>query len=116
MTPQSLSHAVLSWNSPLNSCLVISYIIALTNVTDGNATYTYNTTTNTTSMTLSGLTKGAEHFFTVAAMDSEGRVGEESVHSKVVIDDSKDASCHITVQLWIPLFPYSIAHKVYSKI
>ena len=67
-------------------------------------------------MTLSDLTKRAEYFFTVAAMDSEGRVGEESAPSEVVINDSKDASCHITIQFWIPFFPYSIAHKVFPKI
>ena len=62
-------------------------------------------------MTESGLTKGAEYFFTVAAVDSESRVGEESVPSKVVINDSKDASCHITIPFWVPFFFYSIAHK-----
>ena len=55
---------------------------------------------------MSVLTKGAEYFFIVAAVDVEGRVREESVPSEVVINDSKDASCHITIQFWITVFPY----------
>ena len=35
-------------------------------------------------MTLSDLTKGAQYLFTVAGVDAEGRVGEESVTSEIV--------------------------------
>ena len=34
-------------------------------------------------MTVSDLAKGAEYFFTVAGVDAEGRVGEESVPSQI---------------------------------
>ena len=66
-----------------------TYIITLTNITEGNSTYTYSTTTNTTSITLYNLTKGAEYFFTVAWVDAEGKLGEESVPPQLMTLNSK---------------------------
>ena len=60
------------------------YTITLTNITEGNTSYTYNTTTNTTSITVSDFVRGAEYFFTVAEVDAEGRVGKESVPSQTI--------------------------------
>ena len=77
--------AVLSWTAPTESTCATMYTITLTNITEGNTSYTYNATTNTTSITLSDLTQGAEYFFTVAGVDEEGRVGEESVPSQTVM-------------------------------
>ena len=68
---------------------VTSYTLNLTNVTEGNTTYTYNTTTNTTSITLSDLTQGAEYSFTVAGVDAEGRMGENSNLATIVKLDSE---------------------------
>ena len=54
---------------------------------EGNVFSPYNTSTNRTSITVSGLTQGAEYFFTVAEIDAEGRVGEESSsYNNVTLD------------------------------
>ena len=76
--------AVFSWTPSTESSCVTMYTIALTNITEGNSIYTYNTTTNTTSITctVSDFVKGAEYFFTVAGVDAEGKMGEKSVASK----------------------------------
>ena len=87
--PQSLTSAVLSWIPPIDFLCVTSYILNLTNVTEGNVSYSYNTTTNTTSMTVSDLTQGAEYFFNVAGVDAEDRVGESSNSSSNVMLDSE---------------------------
>ena len=68
---------------------VSSYIITLINITEGNTLYTYNTTTNTTNLTLSDLTQGAEYSFTVAGVDAGGRVGEKSVLAAAITFDSE---------------------------
>ena len=81
---RSLTSAVLSWTPSTESICITMYTITLTNITEGNSIYTYNTTTNTTSMTVSDLAKGAEYFFIVAGVDADGRVGEESVPSQTV--------------------------------
>ena len=79
------SSAVLSWTPPIDSSCITTYTLTLTNITDeGNTSRTYNTTTNTTHITLLDLTKGAEYYFIVAGVDAEGRVGEESVASEIV--------------------------------
>ena len=85
----SFSQVVLSWDPPLNSSCLNSYAIMLTNITAMNASYTYYTTTNTTSMTVSDLTQGATYSFSVVGIDSGERVGEESVPSEAVTFDSK---------------------------
>ena len=86
----SFSYAVLSWSSFSDSaCVAPNYSVALTNITEGNAVYVYNTTTNTTSMTVSDLTQGAEYFFTVAGVDTGGRVGEKSMSSSVLMFNSE---------------------------
>ena len=55
-------------------------------------------TTNTTSMTVSNLTQGAEYSFTVAGVNAEVRVGEESVPSELAtLDNECLCSCNITV-------------------
>ena len=40
-------------------------------------------------MTMSDLTQGAEYSFTVAGIDTEGRLGEESILAQVITLDSK---------------------------
>ena len=83
--PISLASVQMSWESPSDQCnCVISYTITLTNVTEGNVSYIYNTTTNTTNMTVSDLIRGAEYFFTVAGVDTGGRVGEKGVSSNII--------------------------------
>ena len=88
-TPKSLTSAIPSWIPPTNSLCVTSYTLNLTNVTEENTSYTYNTTTNTTSMTVSDLTQGAKYSFTVTGVDAEGRVGESSDLSTIVKLDSE---------------------------
>ena len=88
-THKSLTSAILSWIPPIDSLCVTSYTLNLTNVTGENTSYTFNTTTNTTSITLSDLTQGAEYYFTVAGVDAEGRVGECSNLSTSVMLDSE---------------------------
>ena len=88
--PQSLTSAFLSWTPPNNSiCVIISYTVSLINATEGNVSYVYNTTTNTTNVTVSGLTQGAEYSFTVAGIDTGGRVGESSVLAKFITLDGE---------------------------
>ena len=86
---QSIAKAVLSWAPPMEGVCVSSYTIVLTNITQGNTSYTYNTTSNTTSMTVSDLAQGAEYSFTVAGVDAGGRVGEMSVLAKAIMFDSE---------------------------
>ena len=88
-SPQSLSSVVLSW-TPSDADCVVKYIITLTNITEWNASYVYNTTINTTSMTVSDLTQGVEYSFTVAGIDEEGRVGEASASSERLTFDGKE--------------------------
>ena len=87
--PESFTSVVLAWSSPTDYVCIISYTIALTNITKGNTLYTYNTTTNTTSLTLSNLIQGTEYSFTVAGVDTGGRVGEKSVPSEELTLDGK---------------------------
>ena len=87
--PKSLTSAILTWIPPTDSLCVTSYTLNLTNVTEENASYTYNTTANTTSMTVSNLTQGAEYSFTVAGIDAEGREGERSNSSSSGILESE---------------------------
>ena len=89
LIPLSLTSAVLFWLPPSDSACITSYTITLTNITEGNISYTYNTTTNATNMTVTDLTQGVEYSFIVAGVDVEGRVGEESVPSKAITLDSE---------------------------
>ena len=89
LLPQSLTSAFLSWFPPNNSICVLSYTVSLINVTEGNVPHVYNTTTNTTSMTVSDLTQGAEYSFTVAGIDTGDRVGESSVLAELVTLDGE---------------------------
>ena len=86
---QSVSSAVLAWIPPAELMCVSSYIITLINITEGNTLYTFNTTTNTTNLTVSDLTQGVEYSFAVAAVDAGGRVGEKSVLAEAITLDSK---------------------------
>ena len=95
-SPQSLSSVVLSW-TPSDADCVVNYTIILTNITEGNVSYIYNTTTNTTSMTVSDLTQGGDYLFSVAGIDGEGRVGEYSALSETLMFDGKE----LMPQLWI---------------
>ena len=87
--PESLTSVVLSWISPNDSVCTNNYTITLTNITKGNISYAYNTNTNTTSMTVSDLTLGGEYSFTVAGVDTRGRVGEKSVPAEELTFDGK---------------------------
>ena len=78
----------LFW-TPIDADCVQKYTITLTNITEGNASYVYNTTTNTTNITLSDLMQRAEYTFTVAGVDAEGRVGERSPPSEHFTFDGK---------------------------
>ena len=89
--PESLTSAVLSWISPSDSLCVTSYTITLNKVTQGNTSCIYNTTMNTTSLTVSDLTQGEEYSFIVAGIDVGGRVGENSVPSSVIMLNSKSS-------------------------
>ena len=87
--PQSLTSAVISWTPP-NDCLCITdYVIYFKNITEGNRTYIYNTTTNTTSMTVSHLTQGAEYSFSVSGVDAKGGIGKKSMSADTVTLDSE---------------------------
>ena len=87
--PQSLTSVVISWTPP-NDCLCITtYVVTLINITEGNRSYTYNTTTNTTSMTVSALTRGAEYSFSVAGVDAKGGVGKNTMSAVAVTLDSE---------------------------
>ena len=86
---QSISSAVLTWTPPTHLLCVSSYTITLINITEGNTSYTYNTTTNTTYLTVSDLTQGAEYSFTVAGVNAGGRVGNESVLAGMITFDSE---------------------------
>ena len=88
-TPKSLTSAILSWILPNDALCVASYTLNLINVTEENASYIFNSTTNTTSMAVFDLTQGAEYSFSVAGIDAEGRVGESSSSSSSVMLDSK---------------------------
>ena len=94
MNPQfkfhSLSHIVLSWTSPTDSPCITNYTIFLTNITEGDVVYIYNTTTNATSIVVSDLTQGAVYSFTVAGVDAGDRIGEKSVPSDVVTVDGEN--------------------------
>ena len=98
-TPKSLTSAILSWIPPTDSLCVTSYTLNLTNVTEENASYTYNTTTNTTSITLSDLTQGAEYSFRVAGVDAEGIVGEcSNSSSSVILDSEYQSNSHMLIR------------------
>ena len=86
---ESLTSLLLFWTSPTSSLCISKYTITLTNITEGNTLFIYNTTTNTTSMTVSDLTQGAEYSFTVAGVDTGGRVGKNSVPSEKLTFDGK---------------------------
>ena len=88
-SPKSFTSTVMSWTPPNESICLTTYTITLTNITESNSIYTQNTANNTTSITLYNLTKGAQYFFTVAGVDAEGNVGEESVPSQIITLDSK---------------------------
>ena len=86
---ESLTSVVLCWTSPTDSACIISYTITLIDISKGNTSFIYNTTTNTTSMTVSDLTQGTEYSFTVAGIDVGGRMGEKSVPSQELTIDGK---------------------------
>ena len=67
----------------------IGYTITLTNITEGNVPYIFNTTTNATNITVTDLTLGAEYYFSVAGVETGGRVGEDSEPSNTVMLDSE---------------------------
>ena len=74
----------------MESLCIAIYNVTFTKITVENTSYTYiyNTSTNVTSITMSNLTIGEKYFFTVAGVDAEGRVGEDSVPSQIVTFES----------------------------
>ena len=84
---------VLFWTAPNDSLCITSYIITLTNITEGNVSFMYETGSNSTSVGISGLTEGAAYFFIVGGIDTGNRMGEESLPSKVVTFDGKVIYC-----------------------
>ena len=87
--PQSLTSAVISWTPPIDCLCITNYVIYLTNITEGNKTYTYNITANITSMTVSDLTQGAEYSFTVAGVDAKDGIGKKNTLADTVTLDSE---------------------------
>ena len=86
LLPQSLTSLIISWIPLTSSHCIINYIITLTNITEGSMTYTYNTTTNTTNMTVSDLIQGAEYSISVAGVDTEGVIGNNTLAKTVTLD------------------------------
>ena len=105
---QSQSSALLIWTPPTESMCVSSYLITLINITEGNTSYTYNTTSNTTNLTVSDLTLGADYSFTVAGVDAEGRLGEKSALAGVITFDSEFVLSVITARH----FQVCISHQL----
>ena len=88
--PQTLTSVVLSWLAPRDSPCVFSYIITVISVgREGSASIAYSTTSNTTSITLFNMTKKLGYIFTVAGVDSGGRVGKPSSSSEIITLDGK---------------------------
>ena len=93
ISPQSPLLLALIWVAPNDSVCITNYIITLTNVTEGNVSFKYETDSNSTSVEISDLTEGAVYFFTVAGVDTGNRTGEESLPSEVVTFDGKWTYC-----------------------
>ena len=89
LLPQSLTSATLSWTASNDSICVTGYIAILINVAEENVSQVHNVTANATNIIVSELTHGVEYSFTVAGVDTGGRVGKSSVSSESVILDSK---------------------------
>ena len=89
LLPQTLTSVVLSWIPPSDSLCILGYIVTLTNISEGNISYTYNTTSNATSMTLFNLAQKVDYFFTVAGIDTGDRIGKSSGLSEVITLDGK---------------------------
>ena len=80
--PQTLTSVVLSWLAPSDSLCVFNYIITIVYIYDeGNVSYIYNTTSNITSITLVNMTQKLDYMFTVAGVDTGGRIGKSSAFS-----------------------------------
>ena len=96
--PESFISVNLLWVPPSDDQCITCYTITLTNITEGNVTYTYSTTTNTTSKRVSDLTRGVDYSFTVAGVDTGGRVGDRSVLAEVITLDSEFSVCHYRLE------------------
>ena len=70
ISPQSPVSLGLFWVAPSDTHCIANYIITLTNITEGNASFMYETASNSTSLAISGVTEGAAYFFTVARVDT----------------------------------------------
>ena len=89
ISPLSTATLELFWTAPNDSLCITSYIITLTNISEGNASFLYQTDSTSTSVNVSGLTKGARYFFTVAGIDTGNRIGRISLQSEAVTFDGK---------------------------
>ena len=88
--PQTLTSVVLSWLAPSNPLCVFSYIITIIYIYDeGNVLRIYNTTSTATSITLFNMTEKLDFMFTVAGIDSGGRIGQSSTFSEVIMLDGE---------------------------
>ena len=82
ISPQSITVAILLWAHPSPSLRITRYIITLTNITEGNVSNVYSTVSSETSVEIHHLTQEAEYSFTVAGVDTENRIREESAPSE----------------------------------
>ena len=72
----SFTSLTLSWTSPTqNPHCIHNYVVHVNQDIQSNI---YNTTDNTTSLTVTGLSRGVEYAITVAGRDSAGRVSVDS--------------------------------------
>ena len=118
--PQSLTSAVVSWTPPNDGFCITNYVIYLRNITEGNRAYTYNTTTNTTSMTVSELTQGAEYSFRVAGVDAKGGIGKTSVPAETVTFESElkavTNKLMFTFKLCISVTMLTLEHNIFLSM
>ena len=90
---------IISSTPPNDSLCITNYVINFKNITEGNTSYTYNTATNTTIMTVSDLTQGAEYSFSVAGVDAKGGIGNKNMSAETVTLDSEWKAFAISVWL-----------------
>ena len=91
--PQSPALVELSWVAPSEALCVANYTVTLTNITEGNVSYVYKTTSNSTSLEISHVLLGVDYIFIVAGVDTGNRMGENSVPSDFVTFDGKLTYC-----------------------
>ena len=91
--PRSPGLVELSWVAANGSLCVSNYIVNLINITEGNVSYMYKTTSNSNILQVMNLIQGADYIFTVSGIDTGNRTGEESVLSELITFDGKLTYC-----------------------